>query len=77
MNRFIIDPARAYSYFSTAPSCLYDYRRLIWLSCLVRKQFFPKMHIREELQDEGLKQDEVSDGLGCLVHMRYLRPKKA
>jgi hypothetical protein len=54
VNRFIIDPARAYRYFSTVTGCLDYYRRLIRLACLMHKHFFRTIHIREETQDEVL-----------------------
>jgi hypothetical protein len=55
VNRFIIDPARAYRYFSTGTGCRDYYRRLIGLACLMHKYFSPTIHIREEMQDEVLK----------------------
>jgi hypothetical protein len=55
VNRFIIDPARAYRYFSTVTGCLDYYRRLNGLACLMHKHFFPAIHKREEKQGEVLK----------------------
>ena len=51
MNRFIIDPARAYRYFSTVAGCFDYYRRLIRLACLMHKHFSPTIYKREETQD--------------------------
>ena len=54
MYRFIIDPARAYRYFSTVTGCFDYYRQLVRLACLMPKHFSPTIHVQKEMQDEVL-----------------------